>query len=112
MKNLKHPNIVEVYELYIDEYRGNVYIVMEMIEGQEMFEVIKQLGSYNESTAKGLFKQILESIDFMHKKKICHRDLKPSNIICNKDGTKLKITDFNVSKFQDTEENMEDSSQE
>ena len=47
MKNLNHPNVVEVYELYIDEFRGNVYIVMELIEGLEMYEAIKKLGSYN-----------------------------------------------------------------
>lgn len=56
MKNLNHPNVVEVYELYIDEFRGNVYIVMELIEGLEMYEAIKKLGSYNESTARRLFK--------------------------------------------------------
>eukprot|EP00825_Cyclidium_porcatum_P025251 TRINITY_DN2749_c0_g1_i6.p1 TRINITY_DN2749_c0_g1~~TRINITY_DN2749_c0_g1_i6.p1 ORF type:complete len:441 (-),score=72.92 TRINITY_DN2749_c0_g1_i6:623-1945(-) len=64
-----------------------------------------------ESTARRLFKQIIEAIDFIHKKKICHRDLKPNNIICNKEGTKLKITDFNVSKFYDDEDCQEDQTQ-
>lgn len=38
----------------------------------------------------------------MHDHYICHRDLKPNNILCNQDGTEVKITDFNVSKFSDS----------
>lgn len=35
----------------------------------------------------------------MHSMGCCHRDLKPNNILCNSDGSEVKITDFNVSKF-------------
>lgn len=35
----------------------------------------------------------------MHEMMVCHRDLKPNNILSNEDGSLLKITDFNVSKF-------------
>lgn len=37
----------------------------------------------------------------MHGNYCCHRDLKPNNILCSDDGSKVKITDFNVSKFVD-----------
>lgn len=41
---LSHPNIVAVYELYVDETKGRIYTIMELVEGKEMFDVISRLG--------------------------------------------------------------------
>jgi len=46
-KLLNHPNIVKVFELYIDSLRGAIYSVMELIKSKEMFEVIHELGHYS-----------------------------------------------------------------
>lgn len=56
---------------------------MELIEGQEMFEVINKLGHYSEDVAKKIFRQIIDVIEYMHQRLVCHRDLKPNNILCN-----------------------------
>jgi len=113
---LDHCNIVKVFELYIDESKGRIYSIMELINSSEMFEVIKSYGSYSgkiivkiivktiikiEEIASKIFKQILSAIQYMHSKGCCHRDLKPNNILCNEDGSEVKITDFNVSKFDE-----------
>lgn len=62
---------------------------MEKINGKEMFEVIQKennysgkLSPYQESTARILFTQILQAIQYMHSNYCCHRDLKPNNILC------------------------------
>ncbi|KAL4484945.1 hypothetical protein ABPG74_020122 [Tetrahymena malaccensis] len=107
LKQLNHPNIVKVYELYIDNFSGKIHSVMELINGKEMFEVIHELGHYSELVASKIFSQILDAIAYMHQNYCCHRDLKPNNILCNNDGTEVKITDFNVSKFSDHYKNYQ-----
>ena len=46
LKRLNHENIVCVHELYIDVVKGKIYTVMELVNGGEMFETIKNSGSY------------------------------------------------------------------
>ena len=46
LKRLNHENIVRVQELYIDVLKGKIYTVMELVNGGEMFETIKNSGSY------------------------------------------------------------------
>ena len=43
---MNHENIVRVHELYIDVVKGKIYTVMELVNGGEMFETIKNSGSY------------------------------------------------------------------
>ncbi|CAK74290.1 unnamed protein product (macronuclear) [Paramecium tetraurelia] len=107
LQKLNHDNIVKVHRLYIDFNNGfqsesKAYAIMELVKGQEMFEVINKLGHYSESVAKELFKQLLSAIEYMHRNGICHRDLKPNNILCVENKQQIKVTDFNVSKFSDT----------
>ncbi|EGR32644.1 protein kinase domain protein, partial [Ichthyophthirius multifiliis] len=83
LKKLDHQNIVKMYELYIDKTNGCIYTVMELIKGQEIFETIRKSGYYSEKTAKIIFQQIIEAIQYMHSKSICHRDLKLNNILCD-----------------------------
>jgi len=56
-----------------------------------------------ETVARGLFRQLMRGILFLHKNGVIHRDLKPNNILVGKQGSEmhLKITDFNVAKFVD-----------
>lgn len=114
LSKLRHKNIVEAYELYIDNDHAKVYLLMEYVQGREMFDYIVEIGVYTgkqevpasepiEETAKQLFKELLLGIQFLHQNGVVHRDLKPNNILALDDGKGIKIADFNVAKFFDGE---------
>jgi serine/threonine protein kinase len=106
MKRLDHKNIVKVFELYIDTLKFKAYVIMELVEGKEMLEVIEKAGPLSEMKAAGIFRQLLLALVYLHGRGVCHRDLKPSNILISDDVQIVKITDFNVSKFCDDEEQI------
>jgi calcium-dependent protein kinase len=64
MMNLDHPNIVRLYETYEDQI--NVYLVLEVCEGGELFDRIVNKG-FTEDEAKVLFQQIMRSLYYCHK---------------------------------------------
>jgi calcium/calmodulin-dependent protein kinase I len=101
MKRLDHENIVRVHDCI--QVKGTVYIVMELVEGMELFEAIASIARYCEDDARKLFYQILQAIKYMHQNGVCHRDIKPSNIMVAKKKKIIKVTDFNISKFANNE---------
>lgn len=92
---LTHPNIVTVYDFIQED--NMLGIVMEYIEGETLEEIIHSKGSLDLKESIGIFKQVLNGIEYAHSKGFVHRDLKPSNIIMTKDGV-VKIMDFGISK--------------
>ena len=78
MRQLNHPNIVRLYEVY--ENQHTIDLVIEYIEGGELLSHIKDIGIYTEADASILIKQLLESLAYCHSMNIMHRDLKPENI--------------------------------
>jgi len=74
MRNIKHDNIIEVYELYIDPDHARVYLVMQFLKVVEMFDYIQRIDHYKEDDAKGLFKKLLTGIEYLHKMGVVHRD--------------------------------------
>lgn len=102
LRDLKNEHIIEVYKLYIDNDSGYVYLLMEFFEGIEMFKHIQNIGIYSEEVAKQLALQLFKGIKFLHSHCVVHRDLKPNNLLVSKDNV-LKITDFNVAKFFDSQ---------
>ncbi|MGL5749487.1 MAG: Stk1 family PASTA domain-containing Ser/Thr kinase [Paraclostridium sp.] len=94
--SLSHPNIVNVYDVGSD---GKVhYIVMELVEGQNLKDIIKNEGTLDEYTALDITKQIARALGAAHKKGIIHRDIKPHNILISNEGRLVKVTDFGIAK--------------
>lgn len=97
MKALNHRNIVNLREVLSSKTK--LYIVMDLVRGGELFEQIERKGELDEKLARKYFQQLIDGIDYCHRRGVCHRDLKPENLLVDENGT-LKITDFGVSSMK------------
>lgn len=93
MKALNHRNIVNLREVLSS--KNKLYIVMDLVKGGELFTMIERRGELDERTARKYFQQLVDGIDYCHKRGVFHRDLKPENLLLDENGV-LKITDFGV----------------
>ena len=64
LKRLDHPNVLKVYEYFIDD--KNVYIVTEICRGGELFDKIVEVEFFPEKDAAILMRQVLRSINYIH----------------------------------------------
>jgi len=100
---LRHKNIVHLFEYYEDEQ--NVYLILELCAGGELFTYIKSEGRLSEEECRGFSNQLLEGISYMHSYRIMHRDLKMGNVLLSEDKTTVKIADFGLAvQLRDLEE--------
>lgn len=97
LSSLRQSNIVRVKEFFVTHKQ--IYMIMELVDGQELMDRISEIEKYDENIAKKLFRQALKAIKYLHENGICHRDIKPSNILVLNGKEKIKITDFNISKL-------------
>ena len=95
LKELNHPNIVQIYEVLEDKLQY-FYIVMEYVSGGELFNYIVINEKLSEKEASFFFCQLINGIKEIHKKKICHRDIKPENLLLTENKL-IKIIDFGLS---------------
>jgi len=98
LKTLDHPNILKLYEVYED--KEFFYLVMELVQGKELFDKIVERGQYSERDAANITRQFVSAIEYLHSKGIAHRDLKPENLLSLGSGDKeiIKVADFGLSK--------------
>ena len=97
LRTLEHENIVHLYGAFGDD--DTVRLVMELVEGRELFDAILSRGHYSEADARPIFVQLLKAVDYMHQRNVIHRDLKPENVLVTGDGEDVvKLVDFGLSK--------------
>jgi len=94
MKRLDHPGIIRLHEVFEDE--SNIYFVMELCTGGELFERVIKANRFSEQYAARLMKQIFSVLAYIHDNDIIHRDLKPENLlyIDATPASKLKVIDW------------------
>lgn len=98
--SLDHPNIVKVYEHFVDQ--SQLCVVMELCRGGELFDVLQSRGgAVSEVEAKNIFVQVMHAVHYMHSQHLAHRDLKPQNFLIKETDTSLskctvKLIDFGM----------------
>jgi len=105
LNKVSHPNIISLKALYdTDE---NLYLVMELVTGGELFDKIVEKGQYTEREASIVVKKILDAVQYLHSLHIAHRDLKPENLLLKSgDDTEVMLSDFGLSKIIGEEQMM------
>ena len=122
LRNKQHPYEWEIMKLFRDnphvltlldvfETNEEIHLVMELCEGGELFNAIKEKGSkrssfrsrgrYTEPQAARITHQILQALVDLHAHKIVHRDIKPENILlanCDESDIQVKLCDFGVAR--------------
>lgn len=96
--NLKHPNIVKVFN--IGQTGGYHYFVMDYIEGEDLAERMERSSPLPESESVSIAFQICRALECAHDHSIYHRDLKPSNVRMDRYGT-VFVLDFGIARARD-----------
>lgn len=97
MKLISHPNIMGLYDVW--ENKTDLYLILEYIEGGELFDYLIKKGRLLELEAINYFKQIIHGIGYLHQFNICHRDLKPENLLLDFNKN-IKIADFGMAALE------------
>jgi len=93
---LTHNNIVEMFDAFTDA--SNVYIVLELCHGGELYDKIEKYGALEECNAKLLMKQILDGLSHLHNVlNVCHLDLSLENVFLDAEEN-AKIGDFGLAR--------------
>ncbi|KXJ12506.1 calcium/calmodulin-dependent protein kinase type 1D isoform X2 [Exaiptasia diaphana] len=100
LKKVSHKNIIGLRDIV--DNKSHLYLVMDLVQGGELFDRIVEKGSYTEQDASQLIQQILEAADYLHSLGIVHRDLKPENLLYYSpdEDSKIMISDFGLSKME------------
>jgi WD40 repeat protein len=93
-QHLQIPELFAHVELGI-----GLFLVQELIDGQDLLQELKQEGVFDEAKIGQLLNDLLPVLQFIHSQQVIHRDIKPANIIRRQFDGKLFLVDFGVSKF-------------
>lgn len=98
LQSIEHPNIIKLYNFY--EEKKMFYMVIELMEGGELFERIVKKTFYNEKEARDLIRILLDALAYLHHRHIVHRDLKPENLLLKSpyNDFDIKLADFGFAK--------------
>ena len=97
MAHAEHPFVVRLY--YSFTSADNLYMVMEFVNGGDLFSLLRNVGYLAEEVARLYVAEISLALEYLHcTLGVVHRDLKPDNVLIDQQGH-IKLTDFGLSVF-------------
>jgi serine/threonine-protein kinase len=96
---IKHPNVVNIFDVGV--HQGVTYLVMELLEGEDLETFVQSRGALDEATIVDILVPVVAGLVAVHDVGIVHRDLKPGNIFLAKgrnEEMEPKLLDFGISK--------------
>ncbi|KAM5557119.1 putative serine/threonine protein kinase IRE [Rosa sericea] len=92
---VRNPFVVRFF--YSFTCRENLYLVMEYLNGGDLYSLLRNLGCLDEDMARVYIAEVVLALEYLHSLNVIHRDLKPDNLLIGQDGH-IKLTDFGLSK--------------
>ncbi|XP_073848337.1 cyclin-dependent kinase 12 isoform X1 [Musca autumnalis] len=111
LRQLNHPKIVNLHEVVTDkqdalEFRkdkGSFYLVFEYMDHDLMGLLASGMVDFNDENNASIMKQLLDGLNYCHKKNFLHRDIKCSNILMNNKG-QVKLADFGLARLYNADD--------
>ncbi|EGR27882.1 protein kinase domain protein [Ichthyophthirius multifiliis] len=104
MRNLSNEHLINLYEVY--ETTNSIYFVVDILNGGELLNRVKDKGSIGEDDIRELMKKLLLALQYLHSKNIMHRDLKPENLLLKsqENNHDIIVADFGLATFTNIKE--------
>jgi eukaryotic-like serine/threonine-protein kinase len=103
LANLQHENIIHIYDFHRE--RGALFIVMEYVQGIDLYDLLDRAGRLPYDVAAVLAMQVARALDYIHYRSIVHRDIKPANIMVARQGG-VKLMDFGIARDTNFENDL------
>lgn len=100
---LDHPNIVQAF--HFDNEGDTHYMVMQYVEGVDLFEQVDQNGPLDPATAAYYIQQAAEGLHHAHQRGLIHRDVKPANLMVDKEGA-VRLMDLGLAQMSFHQTNL------
>jgi serine/threonine-protein kinase len=95
---LRHPNIVAGLDGGYDERSGRHFIVLELIDGDDLGMLAERHGQLHVAEILGMAAQVCDALSYAHGHGIVHGDVSPGNIVISRSDRTAKLTDFGLAR--------------
>ncbi len=96
---LNHANIIPIHDVF--EENNTAYYVMDYIEGESLYDIVKHGGALTEADAVRYIRDTAAALEHIHARQIMHLDVKPGNIMVREEDRRAILIDFGLSKHYD-----------